>query len=86
MTSHKCEAVDICSLLLVLSLLYRAYISHRWSYEEVSETASDLLGIFFCGDFLELFLGKRRGQKTVRRKRYDGFVGKSFHKISELAW
>ena len=29
------EAVDLCSLLLVLSLLYRAYLSHRWSYEEV---------------------------------------------------
>ena len=28
------EAVDLCSLLLVLWLLYRAYVSYTWSYEE----------------------------------------------------
>mmetsp|Transcript_54038 Transcript_54038/g.101368 ORF Transcript_54038/g.101368 Transcript_54038/m.101368 type:complete len:279 (+) Transcript_54038:85-921(+) len=32
------QAVDICSLLLVLVLLHRAYVSHRWSYEEDADS------------------------------------------------
>ncbi|CAK9110224.1 ER lumen protein-retaining receptor 1-A (KDEL endoplasmic reticulum protein retention receptor 1-A) (KDEL receptor 1-A) [Durusdinium trenchii] len=32
------QAVDLCSLLLVLWLLYRAYVSYTWSYEEEADS------------------------------------------------
>lgn len=42
------QAVDLCSLLLVLSLLYRAYLSHRWSYEEEADSLPVLPMIAVC--------------------------------------
>lgn len=42
------QAVDLCSLLLVLSLLYRAYLSHRWSYEEDADSLPVLPMIAVC--------------------------------------
>ncbi|CAE7782419.1 erd-2.2 [Symbiodinium necroappetens] len=32
------QAVEICSLCLVLFLLHRAFVSHRWSYEEEADS------------------------------------------------
>lgn len=42
------QAVDLCSLLLVLSLLYRAYLSHRWSYEEEADSLPVLPMVAVC--------------------------------------
>lgn len=42
------QAVDLCSLLLVLSLLYRAYLSHRWSYEEEADSLPVLPMVALC--------------------------------------
>eukprot|EP00438_Fugacium_kawagutii_P003705 Skav209331 [mRNA] locus=scaffold724:439682:459593:- [translate_table: standard] len=42
------QAVDICSLLLVLCLLYRAFGSHRWSYEEEADSLPVLPMVALC--------------------------------------
>jgi len=42
------QAVDLCSLFLVVSLLYRAYVSHRWSYEEDADCLPVLPMVALC--------------------------------------
>ena len=36
--AHFRQVVDLCSLLLVFSMLYRAYVTHRGSYEEEADS------------------------------------------------
>ncbi|CAJ1430864.1 unnamed protein product, partial [Effrenium voratum] len=42
------QVVDICSLVLVLSLVYRALVSHRWSYEEEADSLPVLPMVAAC--------------------------------------